>query len=147
MNFCPSEENTAENHGQNPRQNTSMLRPNNFLPLDIQSYLLRFGILGIFWSILGVQSYQTSAGGNGCLGTDPKCFKTRFAKDAPTPFRSQMGGSTTNQISFSTKDFYECQEGSSEHDDLFHAAQEQAWLKCTKVGPCSQPCCRAGRYR
>ena len=29
-------------------------------------------------------------------------------------------------------DFYECQEGSSEHDDLFHAAQEQAWLKCTK---------------
>ena len=32
-----------------------------------------------------------------------------------------------------TEDFYECQEGSSEHDDLFHAAQEQAWLKCTKV--------------
>eukprot|EP00435_Cladocopium_sp_Y103_P060246 s178_g22.t1 len=31
-----------------------------------------------------------------------------------------------------TEDFYECQEGSSEHDDLFHAAQEQAWLKCTK---------------
>ena len=25
------------------------------------------------------------------------------------------------------QDFYECQEGSSEHDDLFHAAQEQAF--------------------
>lgn len=29
-------------------------------------------------------------------------------------------------------DFHECYEGSSEHDDLFHAAQEQAWIKCTK---------------
>ncbi|CAJ1345230.1 unnamed protein product [Effrenium voratum] len=29
-------------------------------------------------------------------------------------------------------DFHECQEGSSEHDDLFHAASEQAWLKCAK---------------
>ena len=33
---------------------------------------------------------------------------------------------------WAAQDFYECQEGSSEHDDLFHAAQEQAWLKCTK---------------
>ena len=43
------------------------------------------------------------------------------------------------KTSRNTEDFYECQEGSSEHDDLFHAAQEQAWLKCTKVpGPDKQ---------
>lgn len=28
--------------------------------------------------------------------------------------------------------FYECQEGSSEHDGLFHAASEQAWVKFSK---------------
>ncbi len=40
----------------------------NKLSLDIQSYLLLEGIVEIFWTILGVQSYLTSAGGAGCLG-------------------------------------------------------------------------------
>ena len=38
--------------------------------LDIQSYLLRFGILGICWGIFwgGPVIPKTSASGNGCLG-------------------------------------------------------------------------------
>ena len=60
-------------------------------------------------------------------------FNHQVDKHGVPPLDSPMENRRDKKTSRNTEDFYECQEGSSEHDDLFHAAQEQAWLKCTKV--------------
>ncbi|OLP80973.1 hypothetical protein AK812_SmicGene38544 [Symbiodinium microadriaticum] len=57
-------------------------------------------------------------------------WKKLLSEKEKTLFTATQDGM---QLAFDFHDrFYECQEGSSEHDGLFHAASEQAWVKFSK---------------